>query len=96
MPFGTLDEAIEIANDTVFGLAASVWTKNIDTALIVTRRVRAGRLWVNTTLADGPELPLRGFGQSGRGREAGIYGVEDYTRIRSVHVEIGARSHWVA
>jgi acyl-CoA reductase-like NAD-dependent aldehyde dehydrogenase len=95
MPFDTLDEAIAIANDTVYGLAASVWTKNIDKALTVTRRVRAGRFWVNTTLAGGPELPLGGFKQSGWGREAGIYGVEEYTQIKSVHIEIGKRSHWI-
>ncbi len=96
MPFDTLDEAIALANDTVYGLAASVWTKNIDKALTVTRRVRAGRFWVNTTIAGGPELPLGGFKQSGWGREAGIYGVEEYTQVKSVHIEIGARSHWIA
>ena len=94
-PFDTLDEAIMIANDTVYGLAASVWSKNIDKALIVTRQVQAGRFWVNTTLAGGPELPLGGFKQSGWGREAGIYGVEEYTQIKSVHIEIGKRDHWV-
>ena len=95
MPFDTLDEAIAIANDTEYGLAASVWTKNIDKALTVTRRVQAGRFWVNTTLAGGPELPLGGFKQSGWGREAGMYGVEEYTQIKSVHIEIGKRSPWI-
>ncbi len=96
MPFDTVDEAIALANDTVYGLAASVWTQDIDQALNVTRRVRAGRFWVNTTLAGGPELPLGGFKQSGWGREAGIYGVEEYTQIKSVHIEIGRRTPWVA
>lgn len=96
MPFDTLDEAIAIANDTQYGLAASVWTKNIDKALTVTRRVQAGRFWVNTTLAGGPELPLGGFKQSGWGREAGMYGVEEYTQIKSVHIETGKRTPWVA
>lgn len=95
-PFDTADEAIRIANDTVYGLAASVWSKNIDNALNVTRRVRAGRFWVNTTLAGGPELPIGGFKQSGWGREAGIYGVEEYTQIKSVHIEIGKRNHWIS
>ncbi|CAN7571209.1 sorbosone dehydrogenase [Ochrobactrum sp. P6BS-III] len=96
MHFDTLEDAIRMANDTVYGLAASVWTKNIDKALMVTRRVRAGRFWVNTIMAGGPEMPLGGFKQSGWGREAGIYGVEEYTQIKSVHVEIGKRSHWIA
>ncbi len=93
--FDGVQEAIDIANDTVYGLAASVWTKNLDRALMVTRRVRAGRFWVNTTLAGGPELPLGGFKQSGWGREAGMYGVEEYTQIKSVHIELGKRDNWV-
>ncbi len=95
MPFDSVDEAIAIANDTEYGLAASVWTKNIDKALMVTRRVQAGRFWVNTTLSGGPELPLGGFKQSGWGREAGMYGVEEYTQVKSVHIEIGKRSPWI-
>lgn len=93
--FDTLEEAIRMANDTDYGLAASVWSKNIDTALQATRRIRAGRFWVNTTLSGGPELPIGGFKQSGWGRETGIYGVEEYTQIKSVHVEIGKRNHWI-
>jgi acyl-CoA reductase-like NAD-dependent aldehyde dehydrogenase len=93
--FDTMQEAIHLANDTVYGLAASVWTKNIDTALTVSRRVRAGRFWVNCIMAGGPEMPLGGFKQSGWGREAGIYGVEEYTQVKSVHVEIGKRNHWI-
>ena len=94
--FDTIDEAISLANDTVYGLAASVWSKNIDTALTFTRRVRAGRFWVNCMMAGGPEMPLGGFKQSGWGREAGMYGVEEYTQVKSVHVETGKRSHWIS
>lgn len=93
--FDTVEEAIAIANDTVYGLAASVWTRNIDKALTVTRRVRAGRFWINTIMAGGPEMPLGGFKQSGWGREAGVYGVEEYTQVKSVHIEVGKRSHWI-
>ena len=60
-----------------------------------TRRIQAGRFRVNTTLSGGPELPLGGFKQSGWGREAGVYGVEEYTQIKSVHIEIGKRTPWV-
>lgn len=94
--FETAGDAIRLANDTVYGLAASVWTKNIDTALTVSRRVRAGRFWVNCIMAGGPEMPLGGFKQSGWGREAGVYGVEEYTQVKSVHVEIGKRNHWIS
>lgn len=96
MPFDTVEEAIALANDTVYGLAASLWTKNIDKALTVTRRVRAGRFWVNCIMAGGPEMPLGGFKQSGWGREAGTYGVEEYTQVKSVHIETGKRAHWIA
>lgn len=95
LSFDNVDEAIRMANNSVYGLAASVWSKNLDTALHVTRRVQAGRFWVNTTLAGGPELPIGGFKQSGWGREAGIYGVEEYTQIKSVHIEMGQRDHWL-
>lgn len=96
MPFDTVEEAIQLANDTVYGLAASLWTKDINKALTVTRRVRAGRFWVNCIMAGGPEMPLGGFKQSGWGREAGNYGVEEYTQIKSVHIETGKRNHWIA
>lgn len=95
MPFETPSEAIALANDTQYGLAASVWTKDIDKALTVTRRVQAGRVWVNTTLAGGPELPIGGVKQSGWGREAGAMGVEEYTQVKSTHIEIGKRTHWI-
>lgn len=95
LPFDTMEEAIAMANDTEYGLAASVWSKNIDKALTVSRQVQAGRFWVNTTLAGGPELPIGGFKASGWGREAGIYGVEEYTQVKSIYIEIGKRDHWI-
>ena len=76
--------------------AASVWTSHIEKALTVTRRVQAGRFWINTTLAGGPELPIGGFKQSGWGREAGALGVEEYTQVKSTHIAFGKRSHWVS
>lgn len=94
--FETVDEATLLANDTVYGLAASVWTRHLDTALRVTRRVRAGRFWVNCIMAGGPEMPIGGFRQSGWGREAGLLGVEEYTQVKSVHVETGRRDHWIS
>ncbi|MFN0116589.1 MAG: aldehyde dehydrogenase family protein [Paracoccaceae bacterium] len=94
--FDTLDEAIALANDTVYGLAASVWSKDIDKALTMTRRIRAGRFWVNTIMAGGPEMPIGGFRQSGWGREGGMMGVEEYTQVKSVHIELGKRSLWIA
>jgi acyl-CoA reductase-like NAD-dependent aldehyde dehydrogenase len=93
--FETFDEAMELANDTVYGLAASIWTKNLDKAANAFRRVQAGRVWVNTTIAGGPDLPIGGFKQSGQGRETGIYGVEEYTEVKSIHIALGKRDLWV-
>lgn len=94
--FETIEDAIRLANDTVYGLAASVWTQNISKALTVTRRVKAGRFWVNTLMSGGPETPIGGFRQSGWGREAGLAGVEEYTQLKTVHIDADRRSHWIA
>jgi acyl-CoA reductase-like NAD-dependent aldehyde dehydrogenase len=95
MTFRTVEEALEIANDSPYGLAASIWTKDIDKALRAMRGVQAGRTWVNTTIAGGPGQPLGGFKQSGIGREGGRMGVEEYTEVKSVHIAIGKRKPWV-
>jgi len=96
IPFETAEEAVQIANDTEFGLAASVWSKNIDTALGVIRKIRAGRCWVNTTIVGGPEQPMGGFKRSGSGRECGMLGVEEYMEVKSIHIALGDRDHWLA
>jgi betaine-aldehyde dehydrogenase len=96
MTFDTMEEAITIANDVRYGLAASIWTKHVDKAVETARRVQAGRVWVNCTITGGPELPIGGFKESGWGRETGIYGVEEYTQIKSIHLELGKRSHWIS
>jgi acyl-CoA reductase-like NAD-dependent aldehyde dehydrogenase len=93
--FETVEEAISIALDTEYGLAASVWSKNIDKALGVIRKMRAGRCWVNTTIIGGPEQPMGGFKRSGNGRECGMLGLEEYMETKSIHVALGDREHWV-
>jgi betaine-aldehyde dehydrogenase len=96
VPFDTFDEAITIANDTCFGLAASIWTQDLNKALKTMRKLKAGRVWVNCTIAGGPELPIGGFKQAGVGRETGKYGVEEYTQVKSTHIELGERARWVS
>lgn len=94
-PFDSYEEAMRLANDTCYGLAASVWTANLDKAVQGFRDLKAGRLWVNTTIAGGPELPSGGFKQSGIGRESGSYGLDEYTEIKSVHIQLGKRDKWL-
>jgi betaine-aldehyde dehydrogenase len=95
LPFETFEEAVTIANDTCFGLAGSIWTKDLNKALKAMRGLKAGRIWVNCTITGGPELPIGGFKQSGVGRETGKYGVEEYTEIKSTHIELAERTRWV-
>jgi acyl-CoA reductase-like NAD-dependent aldehyde dehydrogenase len=90
--FASADDAIELANDTIYGLANSVWTKNIDTAHYVSRRLRSGTVWVNTTIDGSPQLPLGGYKQSGYGREAGRIGVEEFTNVKTVQTRLGKRT----
>ena len=80
------DEAIEMANDVDFGLSGSVWTENIDTGLRLTRLLEFGNVWLNTHLAVGPDFPLGGFNESGYGKEGGLAGIEEFTRIKSVGI----------
>ncbi|MBL4929412.1 aldehyde dehydrogenase family protein [Tabrizicola sp. KVB23] len=95
LTFETAEEAIALANDTEYGLSAGIWSTNLQNTLQAVRRIKAGRVWVNTFMAGGPEMPIGGFRQSGIGRESGIYGVEEYTEIKSVHIDMGARSPWL-
>lgn len=96
LTFETVEEAISIALDTQYGLAASVWSKNIDKAMGVIRKMRAGRCWVNTTIIGGPEQPMGGFKRSGTGRECGMMGVEEYMETKSIHVALGNRQPWIS
>jgi betaine-aldehyde dehydrogenase len=91
--FRDLDHAIEIANDTAYGLSAAVWSKDIDTCLKVARGVDAGTIWVNTFLDGYPELPFGGFKASGVGRELGKQAVEDYTETKTIQLHIGERKN---
>lgn len=92
--FTTRDEAIALANDVDYGLANSVWTKNIDTALYVSRRVRSGTVWVNTTIDGAPMLPGGGVKTSGYGREMGQVGFDEFTEIKTIQIRTGKRSHF--
>lgn len=86
LPFDTEEEAIELANDTVYGLGSGVFTQNLARAHRVSGRLRAGICWVNTYRAVSPIAPFGGFNQSGYGREAGLEAILDYTRTRTTWI----------
>ena len=88
IPFDTEEEAIQIANDTDYGLAAAVWTQDITQAHRVVRELRAGITWINTYHPTYNELPWGGYKQSGWGRELGLHGIEAYLEIKQVNVNL--------
>ena len=81
-----LDAIAKLANDTDYGLAASIWTRDISTAHKLAKKIRAGSVRINTAGTVDPAMPLGGFKQSGWGRENGREGTEIYTEVKSVTV----------
>ena len=82
--FETEAEALRLANDTRYGLAAGVFTQNLARAHRLSRQIRAGIVWLNTYRAVSPIAPFGGYGLSGHGREGGLSAVLDYTRTKTV------------
>jgi len=82
------DEAIKLANDTAYGLAAGIFTKDNEKALRVIKKVRAGITWVNTYGPVYPEAPWGGYKQSGIGRELGTYGLDDFSEIKQININM--------
>jgi acyl-CoA reductase-like NAD-dependent aldehyde dehydrogenase len=81
-------EAIKLANDTPYGLAGAVWTKDIHRSHRVAAKLRAGTVWINAYRVVAPSVPFGGFGASGIGRENGIEALNEYTENKSVWVEL--------
>jgi betaine-aldehyde dehydrogenase len=87
VPVGSLDEAIELANSTPFGLGANVYTRDLETAVRCLREIRAGTVWINDPLTDNDAGPFGGFKQSGMGRELGQEGLEAFQETKHAHIE---------
>jgi aldehyde dehydrogenase (NAD+) len=87
IPFEDEDEAVEIANNTIYGLAAGVWTQNIGRALSMSARLEAGTVWVNTYRAVSYMSPFGGYKRSGIGRESGIEAIKEYLQTKSVWID---------
>ncbi len=96
VPVRSLDEAIELANGTQFGLGANVYTRDLATAVRCMRELKAGTVWINDPLTDNDAGPFGGFKQSGLGRELGQEGLEAFQETKHVHMEtkIEAKEWW--
>lgn len=86
MPFDDEEDAVEKANDTIYGLAAGVWTENMGRALRMSKALKAGTIWVNTYRALSYLSPFGGFKQSGLGRENGLAGIDEFLQTKSVWI----------
>ncbi len=87
--FSDQEEALKIANDSRFGLAAAVWTNDLKKALSFARGVKAGTVWINTYNMTDNAVPFGGFKESGFGRELGAAALEMYTQTKAVWVDLG-------
>ena len=92
LQFDTEEEAVAIANDSIYGLGAGVWSKDNERALRVAAKLRAGTVWINEWHLISERAPFGGYKQSGIGREFGIEGLKEYTEMKHLHIdELGTR-----
>jgi betaine-aldehyde dehydrogenase len=90
------DEALDLANDTPFGLAASAWTRDVYRAQRASRLINAGCVWINDHIPIISEMPHGGYKQSGYGKDMSTYSLDEYTNIKHVMSDITgvARKDW--
>ena len=93
MKFKTIEEVTARANASMYGLAAGVWSRNIDTVNTISRNLKAGTVWVNTYNQFDAAIPFGGYKMSGMGRDKGAYALEHYTEVKAVITPISG-SHW--
>ena len=93
LPFDDDDEAIRLANDTPYGLAASAWTTDVVRAHRASREIQAGCVWINDHIPIVSEMPHGGFKQSGFGKDMSTYSFDEYTQVKHVSMDITGVSH---
>ena len=85
---GNISDVVTKANDTSYGLSATIWTRDVSRAHILAAEIKAGVVWVNTPIALDQSLPFGGYKESGWGKEGGREGVEEYTETKSVVISL--------
>lgn len=88
LKFKTEEEAVSLANDTIFGLAGAVWTNDIKRAFRVAKQIKAGQVWINQYMLVSPFAPHGGYKQSGYGKDLSKYCLEEYTQIKNIYVDL--------
>lgn len=88
IPFETDDEAVALANDSIYGLAGAVWSADVPRAIRVAERLQTGTVWINDYHMINPRYPFGGYKQSGIGREHGTYGYNEYREVKHIHVDL--------
>jgi len=88
--FHDQDDLIKLANDTMYGLAAAVFSKDITKAITTANALHAGTVWINCINVIDSNVPFGGYKESGLGRELGEYAIDNYTEIKAVHVNLTA------
>jgi aldehyde dehydrogenase (NAD+) len=89
--FKTEDDAVQMANDTTYGLGSAIFTKDLERAHKLARRIEAGMVWINSSQDSDFRIPFGGVKQSGIGRELGEEGLKGYTQTKAVHVNLGTK-----
>jgi aldehyde dehydrogenase (NAD+) len=92
IPFDDEEEAIQIANSTIYGLAAGVWTSSIRRAFVMSERLEAGTVWVNCYRVTSYMTPFGGYKRSGFGREGGMEAIREYLQTKSVWIDLEGKT----
>ncbi|MGP9529139.1 gamma-aminobutyraldehyde dehydrogenase [Glutamicibacter sp. AOP5-A2-18] len=93
LPFESDEEAIELANDTPYGLAASAWTKNVDRAMRASAQIQAGCVWINEHILIVSDMPHGGYKASGMGKDMSQYSFDEYTNVKHVMLSHDPAAH---
>jgi acyl-CoA reductase-like NAD-dependent aldehyde dehydrogenase len=88
IPYDSITQAIEMANDSIYGLGGAVWSRDLQQAIEVAKRIRTGTVWINDHHLINAIAPFGGYKQSGIGRELGLAGLNDYTQEKHIHVDL--------